>query len=126
MLGNFDEDILAAGRTAFDADRLALDAIMAEWTSNRTFQQRTDNLQGAGSGSSWLNRANGNVFLIADAVDDDDITVFDDASSDLLVGGLDRDWFFANLSGSGVRDCIADAASRDLADDLALIDCLDQ
>jgi hypothetical protein len=39
---------------------------------------------------------------------------------------LDRDWFFANLTGAGDHDLIADLTWRDLADDLVLVDSLDQ
>jgi hypothetical protein len=42
------------------------------------------------------------------------------------VGGADRDWFFANYTGPGVRDLIADLTWRDLAEDLVLVESLDQ
>lgn len=126
LFGNFDEDIIVAGTTAFDANELALGLVMAEWKSSRTFQQRVANLEGTGSGSSWSSRANGNTFFVAQPGGSEEITVFDDDDSDLLVGGLDRDWFFANLTGGGACDLVADLTWRDMADDLVLVDSLDQ
>jgi Ca2+-binding RTX toxin-like protein len=126
LFGNFDEDIIVAGTTDYDANELALGLIMAEWKSSRSFQQRVANLEGTGTGSSWQNRANGNLFLVAQPGGSEEVTVFDDDASDLLVGGLDRDWFFANLTGEGDQDLIADLTWRDMADDLVLIDSLDQ
>jgi Ca2+-binding RTX toxin-like protein len=126
LFGDFEEDIIVAGTTAHDHDVAALGLIMAEWTSSRTFQQRVANLEGAGSGASWTNRLNANIFLVSQPGGPNDVTVFDDESVDLLVGGADRDWFFANYTGPGVRDLIADLTWRDLADDLVLVESLDQ
>jgi Ca2+-binding RTX toxin-like protein len=126
LFGNADEDIIVAGTTAYDGDEVALAQIMAEWTSTRSFDQRTRNLEATGSGSSWSNRANGNTFLIAQPGGSHAVTVFDDDECDLLMGGLDRDWFFANLTGPGNLDLIADLTLRDLTDDLVLVDSLDQ
>jgi hypothetical protein len=126
LFGNFDEDIIIAGATAYDNDQTALGLIMAEWTSSRTFQQRVANLEGAGSGTAWTNRMNANIFLVSQPGGPHDVTVFDDESADLLVGGADRDWFFANYTGPGVRDLIADLTWRDLAEDLVLVESLDQ
>ncbi len=66
------------------------------------------NLEGVGSGSNWTSRANGNTFLVAKPGGSHEVTVFDDGEVDLLVGGADRDWFFANLGGGGVRDVVGD------------------
>ena len=126
LFGNFDEDILVAGTTLFDERMVELALIVAEWTSARSFSDRVANLSGEGSGSNWTNRANGEVFLVADPNSDHDITVFDDEASDLLVGGLGRDWFFANYTGLGALDLIADLTWKDLAEDLVLIESLDQ
>lgn len=126
LFGNYDEDVIVAGTTAFDASELALGLIMAEWTSSRSYQQRVANLEGTGSGTSWNDRANGGTFLVAQPGGSHGVTVFDDGDSDLLAGGLDRDWFFANLLGEGDLDFIADLTWRDLAEDLAAVDELDQ
>ena len=68
----------------------ALDAIMAEWTSARSYAHRVANLSGTGSGP----RNNGNYFLIAGGPS---ATVFDNGAIDVLNGGSGMDWFFANL-----------------------------
>ncbi len=125
LFGNFDEDIIIAGSTAHDGDETALEMIMAEWKSNRSFANRVANLQGTDTGQNWSNRANGQVFLISHP-SSQSVTVFDDDDRDVLVGGLGTDWFFANLSGGGVQDCIADLNWREVATDLVLIDGLDQ
>ncbi|WP_428937476.1 hypothetical protein [Fontivita pretiosa] len=97
LVGNIDEDIIIAGYTSHDADRDALLAIMAEWTSTRTYSQRVANIR---DGSGTATRANGNAFFNPDGPSR---TVFDDAATDLLFGGAGNDWFFFN----------ADAANRD-------------
>lgn len=91
LIGGSDQDILIGAQTSFDGDHEALDAILAEWTSNRTYQQRIDNLQGTGSGSSFDDRLNGNVFLQAG------VTVQDDHAADLLLGRRGRDWYLSTL-----------------------------
>jgi hypothetical protein len=91
LQGNAGDDLLIAGTTAFDANDVALAAIMAEWTSGRSYATRIANLSGSGSGP----RANGNFFL---KVSGPDATVFDDNEFDLLIGGSGMDWFFADLS----------------------------
>jgi hypothetical protein len=84
------DDLLIAGRTVFDGDLAALAAIMAEWTSARSYADRVANLSGTGSGP----RANGNSFLLASGPNK---TVFHGGASDVLHGGSGMDWFFANL-----------------------------
>ncbi|HZL91347.1 MAG TPA: PKD domain-containing protein [Pirellulaceae bacterium] len=84
IIGNADEDILLAGSLQFSDLDAALVAIMAEWTSNRSFHDRVLNLTGHGTGE----RANGNVFLIEGQ------TVIEDAQADLLTGAAGTDWFF--------------------------------
>ena len=48
LVGDNGDDILIAGYTTFDADRAALEAIMAEWGSSHTYAQRVANLTGLG------------------------------------------------------------------------------
>jgi Ca2+-binding RTX toxin-like protein len=110
LIGNAGDDILIAGRTAFDSDKQALARIMAEWTSSRSYEARTDNLRGNGSGP----RLNGEIFLDGSSAD---ATVFDDGDEDKLTGGSGRDWFFANLSGV-VRDRLFDRQGSELVDEL--------
>lgn len=103
-------DILIGGTTAHDGNHAALDLIMAEWTSGRSYNDRIANLRGAGSGP----RANGSVFLVASG---SGRTVFDNAGVDLLTGAGGRDWFFARLSG-GVKDRISGKGSGESIDPL--------
>jgi hypothetical protein len=91
LLGTGGNDLMIAGTTAFDANEAALSAIMAEWTSGRSYADRIANLSGTGSGL----RANGSDFLIASGPS---ATVFDNGVSDVLHGGSGMDWFFANLA----------------------------
>lgn len=89
LFGVTGDDILIGGTTSFDNDLAAIDAIMAEWGSERTVQQRVDNLRGVGSGQ----RLNGTTFLTAGT------TVLDDDRRDKLRGSEGIDWFFADLDG---------------------------
>lgn len=107
IVGNSDDDILIAGTTDFDSSEAALRAVMAEWTSDRSYATRVANLAGTGSGGSFSARFNENWFL-------NDITVHDDGAQDLLSGDGGRDWFFLNL----VLDPNDDAAKKDKATDL--------
>lgn len=89
------DDILIAGSTNYDQNLAALDAVMAEWTSSRTYLTRVANLSGTGKGP----RANGNVFLTVGTGG----TVHDDSSPDLLISGGGMDWYFADLTASDLR-----------------------
>lgn len=90
LRGVNDGDLLIAGFTAFDNQIPALMALLAEWSSSRSYEVRVANLRGTGSGV----RNNENYFL---KVDGPQATVFDDDKDDHLKGGSDRDWFFASL-----------------------------
>ena len=122
IVGNRDDDILISGYTAFDANDAALRAIMDEWTSDRDYGTRIENLQGSGSGE----RANGNYFLIAQNSETPDptATVFDDDTHDVLTGGWGLDWFLANCQhdDEGRRDRITDLSASEFADDLDWIE----
>lgn len=83
--GSWDDDILIGGTTAFDNDRLTLQAVMAEWALGHDYITRVKNLTD-GSGSST--RRNGNTFLNSS-------TILDDHAVDMLFGGPGRDWFLA-------------------------------
>ena len=93
-------DILIGGYTSFDNDRHSLDMIMQEWASDRTYSERTSNLMGTGTGP----RSNGTTFLRATSTAVSPATVFDDDAKDRLWGFRGADWYFANVSGSGVID----------------------
>ncbi len=88
MKGDGGSDLLIGGYTAFDSDLAALTDIRQEWTSDRSYNRRVNNLR---DGSGTSNRVNGSTFLVAG------ITVFDDGESDRVRGGSGRDWFFALL-----------------------------
>jgi hypothetical protein len=110
LTGGRGGDLLIGGFTAFDADITALAAISSEWSSNRSYGDRVANLRGTGNGP----RANGNDFLIASGIR---ATVFDDDAEDILIGGLDRDWYFARLTGNK-KDHIVGLTSGELIDGL--------
>ena len=101
LVGGGGEDILVAGSTSFDNDPASLNAIMAEWQSSRSFTSRIANLMDNTSNPDFASRANGNVFLLADA---SNATVVDDTSKDTANGGDGNDWFLVNISGGTVVD----------------------
>ena len=103
--GRNGDDILIGGVTDFDDDETSLLAILQEWTSRRSFEQRVANLSGIGDAS----RLNGSVFL---TVNDPDATVGDDGEEDILRGNRGRDWFFANLD-AGISDILTDPRPED-------------
>jgi Ca2+-binding RTX toxin-like protein len=87
LSGGQGDDLLIGGLVEFpiaEQPADALDAILAEWTSPRSYQEQVDNLSGQGDGE----RANGEYFLIPGE------TVLADHSIDLLFGGLGNDWLF--------------------------------
>jgi Ca2+-binding RTX toxin-like protein len=106
-------DILIAGTTAFDGNPEALEAILAEWSSGRSYTARSANLTGNGSGL----RVNGNFFL---KVSGPDATAFDDPSVDLLKGTAGSDWYFANLSG-GASDQLSGRSSNEIVEELEVV-----
>ena len=115
--GDANDDILIAGFTAFEKEfnlwapmefapstrltfnqqRVALEAIMSEWASNRNYDVRCNNIRGSGSGTAT--RLNGNNFFKMSDTEITNNTVFDDSSVDQLWGDNGSDWFFANLDG---------------------------
>jgi Ca2+-binding RTX toxin-like protein len=96
--GGFGDDLLVGGTTDHDSALPAVAAVLAEWTSERPYADRVANLRGVGTGL----RLNGDVFLSVDE------TVHDDGVQDLLVGGGERDWYFARLNNEVGFDTIAD------------------
>jgi Ca2+-binding RTX toxin-like protein len=120
--GNTDEDIIIGGYTLYDNDSAALQSIQAEWTSDRDYYTRVNNLKGIGTGE----RLNGNIFLIAQnsAEPDPESTVFDDDERDILTGGLAIDWFFANYfhDDEGKRDIITDLNYFEFVEDMDFIE----
>lgn len=106
LIANDADDILIAGWTVHDNSDLALGALLAEWTSARTYSARVANLKG--QTTSGVNATN---YLRPN------LDVFDDASVDQLYGGSQRDWYFANLL-SGTLDILADRTADELIEEL--------
>ena len=94
LLGDADDDILIGSETDFDAADVALLALMAEWSSGGTYEDRVNNLRAGGG-------ANGTFAL-------DATTVSDDERPDTLLGLGGRDWFLA-----GSRDRLLDRAGNE-------------
>jgi serralysin len=82
--GRGDSDLLIGGTTSYDANTVALTAILAEWTSANPYATRINNLRTGGglSGGNILQSTGGGR------------TVFDDGDADTFTGGQDLDWFF--------------------------------
>lgn len=110
LLGGAGDDLLTAGATAFDRNRTAILQILAEWTSARSFAERTSNVSGTGTGP----RSNGTTFLNSTANDEIVDTVFADDDDDLLSGELGQDWFFALAS--EITDLVSAGAGTERRD----------
>src|SRR5581483_11735561 len=98
MTGSFDDDLLIAGTTSFDANELALASILKEWQrTDKTYAQRVVDLKNGGG-------FNGTNKLLWG------VTVLDnDTASASLTGNGGLDWFFANQGPGGTIDTITDA-----------------
>jgi len=109
--GNANDDVFIAGTTAHDDDCAALDLILAEWTSGRSYSERVSNLRGLGTTG-----ANQGVVLTADG---SSATVHDDGAVDRLQGA-GRDWFLLNKNGDhgGAHDVLADLQRGETASDV--------
>jgi Ca2+-binding RTX toxin-like protein len=101
MNGSEDNDILIGGITAFDSNDAALQEIMHEWTSARSYSERVANLRGVPN-PTFANRLNNNTFL------QDGITVIDDAEVDHVSGGSGLDWFLLDQLAPSPDDVIFD------------------
>ncbi len=80
LAGGKGDDLLIAGPTDFDNDLLALNDIVAEWTSGSPYEDRIAHLTGTAGGN------NGTTFL-------SNATVHDDGVKDVLIGAKGRDYF---------------------------------
>jgi Ca2+-binding RTX toxin-like protein len=86
--GGADDDILIGGTTSFDANDLALQTLLSEWISNRSFADRVANLsQGTGD------ILQGTGFMLVQGT-----TVFN-AGHDKLTGGLGENLLLGNSHG---------------------------
>jgi Ca2+-binding RTX toxin-like protein len=86
LSGGAGEDLLIGGTTLYDLDVTALTAIMAEWTSSSSYDERRLHLL-----SPVVDGLNGAYTL-------SNIVVPVDADADQLTGGADMDWFWANFN----------------------------
>jgi hypothetical protein len=77
----------------YENNNLALQSILAEWSSPRSYADRVANLRGAGTGT----RNNGDYFLTA-------ATVLDDNDADQLKGSAGQDWFWAKVGQDSLSD----------------------
>jgi Ca2+-binding RTX toxin-like protein len=118
LVGNADDDILITETSLHEAHAAALQAVLAEWGSDRSYAERVANLCGDGTGPAWEARRNGHFFL---TVDGPTATVIDDAASDIVTGSAGQDWFFANLDAVS-QDKITDLSASEFAADLDFID----
>ena len=118
--GGNGEDILIAGLTSFDAFSAAavqaLFAIQSEWLrTDQNYEQRVNHLSGTAPGGlngTFLLRATGPGRTVFDDLDTDA------TPNDQLFGGNGRDWYFANVLGSGVLDDLFGLADPELVQDL--------
>lgn len=117
IVGNADDDVLIAGEVQFEEAslRTAVDAIMDEWTSARTYEQRQANIRGDEVDVNYGNGVNGDFYL---RIEGEGVTVFDDGGRDVLTGSAGQDWFFANLGGTGVQDKVTDPSDDEFAAEL--------
>lgn len=87
LSGGSDDDLLIGGTTDWDADRAALDAVLAAWArEGRTYQERVVDLR------------NGVRVACGQRIRLNPSSVHDDGSADRLWGGDGFDWFFAGQS----------------------------
>jgi hypothetical protein len=78
--GGSGNDILIGGTTSFDSSYSALDSLLAEWQSNKTYSQRISDLKHGGG-------LNGTNTLVLN-------TTVLGGGADTLVGKGPNDWFF--------------------------------
>ena len=84
-----DEDLLIGGTTDFDTDAIAMQAIAQAWRGAGDYLHRIAKLTTTGVG-------------LGNAVKLTATTVHNDLTTDMLIGGEDRqDWFFAHLAVGG-------------------------
>ena len=116
LVGNSADDILLAAFSDYD-DRFtspvhedAWRAIFEEWKrTDHDYLQRVANIN-SGNGTP-LDRSNEAYFLNLSTVHDDD-------DEDILTGSAGRDWFFANLYGTGVLDKVTGQNGDEIGNDL--------
>jgi Ca2+-binding RTX toxin-like protein len=78
--GGSGNDILIGGTSSFDSSYSALDSLLAEWQSSKSYSQRISDLKNGGG-------LNGTNTLVAN-------TTVHGGGADTLVGKGPNDWFF--------------------------------
>ncbi len=101
LTGGASEDLMLGARYTLEADTTALAALLTEWISASSLDDRVAHLLGTLAGG-----ANGGFTLTS-------TTVKEDAAKDTLTGGNgdgNRDWYLRNILGAVVanRDTVSD------------------
>lgn len=96
------DDLLIAGFTTFDTNAAALCAILDEWSSQRDYEFRVQNLRGTPN-PEFEHRHNRDFYLVVQGTGQ---TVFDDGAADHLNGRGGRDWFFVNPTDTSFADIL--------------------
>ena len=101
LTGGASEDLLLGARYLYEADTVALEALLTEWISASSFANRVAHLQGTLAGG--LNSG----FTLTQS------TVKEDSAPDTLTGGNgagNKDWYLRNSTGAVVaqRDVVND------------------
>jgi hypothetical protein len=96
LTGGSGDDLLIAGSTNYDTNDTALQAILNEWSSGRSYAARVANISGTGTGT----RLNGSYFLKKGTGG----TVVEDTDADKLTGASGNDWFFLDLAMDTAND----------------------
>jgi Ca2+-binding RTX toxin-like protein len=130
IVGQTDDDILVAGYSTHDSNLSALNAILSEWTSDRSYGQRSANIMNhavnipGGPFTPSGTGDNGNFFLTPEddptTVAVEAPTVFDDGDVDVLTGSQGQDLFLFNAD-NPVQDTITDLSSSEFAADIDFI-----
>jgi Ca2+-binding RTX toxin-like protein len=95
-------DLLIGGSTLHDGDETALRAILDEWRSRRSYDQRVANLVSGGGGG-----LNGTTLL-------DGASLVGDSFADILRGGKAQDWFLSGPNGTTPADNVLLASGERL------------
>lgn len=90
LQGGPGEEILIGGTTTYDSKYAALAAVMREWTSAKSFQDRGNSLD-----IGFPDATAGFIQLKPKTKSNPKGKVLDDRSADQLFGGPGSDWFFA-------------------------------
>ncbi len=99
LTGGSSEDLLLGARYTGEADTASLTALLAEWISASSFDNRVAHLLGTLAGGANVG------FTLTSA------TVKEDGVKDTLTGGSGKDWYLRNSLGAVVanRDTVNDA-----------------